>query len=436
MLDTGVDVPEILNLVFFKPVKSKIKFLQMIGRGTRKCENLLGPNQDKEKFYIFDYCGNFEYFETMQDSITPSSSISLNERILNIKLDIAYSLQSLQFQKEEYSKRMHDLLKLELNRIVRSLNRSRVQVRKNLEYVDKFSDSNTWMVLSKVDLNEFKKYISPLAMSIESDLFAKVFDLTVLNIQLSIVDPAQNSGKSKDIVISIARTLQDMSMIPAIKKSLDTIKLVQTEQFWSSLSLEPIEKVRVELRQLIKYLKDSNLGLIANINVNDYIIEGKIVAGDILPKFKTYEDKILDYLSKHSDSEVINKIKNLEQLNIYDMKELERIFCEELGTKEDYETYNKQKKNFAVLTRSLVGLNQEAVNDKFGKYLNDNELTSKQQELVKMIIDYVRQNGEIQPEILVNDYPFSNEDLVNLFEGKIYIIQNIMEHTNKVVTVG
>ena len=178
------------------------------------------------------------------------------------------------------------------------------------------------------------------------------------------------------------------------------------------------------------------MGLIANINVNDYIIEGEIVAGDILPKFKTYEDKILDYLSKHSDSEVINKIKNLEQLNIYDMKELERIFCEELGTKEDYETYNKQKKNFAVLTRSLVGLNQEAVNDKFGKYLNDNELTSKQQELVKMIIDYVRQNGEIQPEILVNDYPFSNEDLVNLFEGKIYIIQNSMEHTNKVVTVG
>ena len=103
------------------------------------------------------------------------------------------------------------------------------------------------------------------------------------------------------------------------------------------------------------------MGLISNINVNDYIIEGEIVAGDILPKFKTYEDKILDYLSKHSDSEVINKIKNLEQLNIYDMKELERIFCEELGTKEDYETYNKQKKNFAVLTRSLVGLNQEAV---------------------------------------------------------------------------
>src|SRR3546814_21044946 len=63
MLDTGIDVPEVVNLVFFKAVRSKVKFLQMIGRGTRLCPDLFGPGQDKSEFFIFDFCANFEYFD-------------------------------------------------------------------------------------------------------------------------------------------------------------------------------------------------------------------------------------------------------------------------------------------------------------------------------------------------------------------------------------
>lgn len=97
MLDTGIDVPDILNLVFFKPVKSKIKYLQMIGRGTRLSENIFGPGKDKEYFYIFDWCGNFDYFDQNLDGHEAPTTPSLTERLFCLRSDIAFHLQHQQW---------------------------------------------------------------------------------------------------------------------------------------------------------------------------------------------------------------------------------------------------------------------------------------------------------------------------------------------------
>ena len=67
MLDTGIDVPEVVNLVFFKIVRSKTKFWQMLGRGTRLCKDLFGPGEDKRNFFIFDFCQNLEFFSQNPD---------------------------------------------------------------------------------------------------------------------------------------------------------------------------------------------------------------------------------------------------------------------------------------------------------------------------------------------------------------------------------
>ncbi|MEI2379806.1 DEAD/DEAH box helicase family protein, partial [Priestia megaterium] len=102
MLDTGVDIPEVVNLVFFKKVRSKSKFWQMIGRGTRLCPNLFGVGQDKEHFLIFDYLRNFEFFRENQKGIEGKVSVGLTERIFNMKVDIIKELQGLDFQEEAY----------------------------------------------------------------------------------------------------------------------------------------------------------------------------------------------------------------------------------------------------------------------------------------------------------------------------------------------
>ena len=126
MLDTGIDVPEILNLVFFKIVKSKIKFEQMIGRGTRLCPNIFGEKKDKKEFYIFDWCGNFDYFSKNTDSIESSNSKSLTDRLFALRLDIAKELQSAEHQEKDFDKKMHGDLKAMLNKLVDGIDRKSV----------------------------------------------------------------------------------------------------------------------------------------------------------------------------------------------------------------------------------------------------------------------------------------------------------------------
>ena len=89
MLDTGIDVPEIVNLVFAKPVYSYVKFWQMIGRGTRLCENLFGPGKDKTQFLIFDHWKNFEFFDQHYQAAEPRQTKSLPQRLFEARVELA-----------------------------------------------------------------------------------------------------------------------------------------------------------------------------------------------------------------------------------------------------------------------------------------------------------------------------------------------------------
>src|SRR5262249_16265299 len=89
MLDTGIDVPEIVNLVFDKPVFSYVKFWQMIGRGTRLCPNLFGPGKDKTHFQIFDHWGNFYRFEQEYETAQAKEAKSLMESVFEARLELA-----------------------------------------------------------------------------------------------------------------------------------------------------------------------------------------------------------------------------------------------------------------------------------------------------------------------------------------------------------
>ncbi len=143
MLDTGIDIPEILNLVFFKKIRSKTKFWQMIGRGTRLCEDLLGIGQDKDKFLIFDFCNNFEFFRMNPKGFKGNLGQTLSERIFNLKLDLVKELQDLRYSDEEYVSHRNELLK-DLIEDVNNLNEDNFMVKMNLKYVQKYKNKNEW----------------------------------------------------------------------------------------------------------------------------------------------------------------------------------------------------------------------------------------------------------------------------------------------------
>ena len=89
MLDTGIDVPQVVNLVFAKPVMSWVKFWQMIGRGTRLCLDLFGEGKYKKEFLIFDHYGNFEYFEEEYEEPEDIKAVSLLQSTFEARLNLA-----------------------------------------------------------------------------------------------------------------------------------------------------------------------------------------------------------------------------------------------------------------------------------------------------------------------------------------------------------
>jgi len=436
MLDTGIDVPDVLNLVFFKIIKSKIKFLQMIGRGTRLSENIFGEGNDKSEFYIFDYCGNFAYFEKNPNGAIANPIQSLTEKIFGIKTDLVFELQSLKIQEDEFAIAYYSKLKNELIDQIKSLNTQRIDVRKNLLYVDKYKLESVWQYISLVNVLELKEKIAPLLTPTNEDENAKKFDLLALHIQLSLLDKTVNSINSKEKIILIAELLEDKTTIPQVKAKIDTIKEIATQNFWDNISLSKTEHIRQEIRDLIKFLVGEK-GATFTVDIEDEITQ----AGESQPIYTrtSYKQKVLEYLkSQLGSNSIIQKIINIEKLEQKDILELENILWKELGTKDDYDKYTNnifKGGNVAVFIRSLVGIDRKIAIDKFSQFLSDNPLNSQQQEYLKTIINYVCENGDITRDVLANEIPFDSFDWLQVFGNNVNVIPKYVDELHLAVVV-
>lgn len=430
MLDTGIDVPAVVNLVFFKPVKSKIKFVQMIGRGTRLCENLFGEGKDKTHFIIFDYCGNFEYFDAHPDGTDGMGGRSLSQRLFEVRLDILHELQRIEYQEQEFARSYYNKTKDLLHAAVYKIkgHSARMQVRAEMQYVDKYSDYATWESVSPLMVKEIKVHITPLLDSgLEGFDLSIAFDIRMLDIELSMLIQGNTGMATRDVktVRQVAQyLLTEKASIPQVFAKAEQLKTLVSEQFWDAPSLEKLEQLRVDVRDLMQFLDKSPKKQI-DVNIDDTVEPSGYDGGDTIIDIRTYREKVLDYLIEHSDNEVIHKIQRLEPITNEDLKALEKILWEELGTKEEYEQ-TTDIDNLAVFVRSLIGLSQEAVNEKFGEYLNGNVLNAQQQEFIRAIINYVRENGDISREDLIEKSPFDNYDILTLFGDNITSVLTIV----------
>ncbi|MBR5266468.1 MAG: DEAD/DEAH box helicase family protein [Clostridia bacterium] len=430
MLDTGVDVPAVVNLVFFKPVKSKIKFVQMIGRGTRLCENLFGYGKHKTHFVIFDYCGNFEYFGQNPEGASSKKVLSLSQRLFEIRLDILHELQKIEYQEDDFARNYYVKLKNMLFDEVHKVkgHSNRIQVRAEMQYVDKYCDFETWQALSPLMVKEIKLHITPLLDSgFKGRDLAVAFDIRMLDVELALLDKGSVKGAARDVknIREVAKyLLEEKASVPQVFAKADHLKTLCSDQFWMNPTVEKLEMLREEVRELMNLLGDGHsvpaaIDIEDETEATDYDANGQII--DI----RTYREKVIDYLAEHTDHEVIRKIKALEPINADDLKSLEKILWEDLGTKKEYEEATDID-NLAVFIRSLVGVSQEVINEKFGAFLSDNVLTAQQQEFVKAIINYVRENGDISREDLIEKAPFDNYDVITLFGENLMRVINMI----------
>ena len=432
MLDTGVDVPSVLNLVFFKCVRSKIKFMQMIGRGTRLCPKVFG-DADKKEFYIFDWCGNFEYFSVHSDGANPVAVKSLTERLYALRLDIAAALQSAEHQEKEDDRRLHDELKAILHAQVSQLSRARIDVRAHLQTIEPYRDREAWVCLSDLDVAELKGIAHLLPRPKENEA-AKKFDVLMLYLQLEAVDSTVKADNSRASVIKIAQLLEKKATIPAVRERMETIKEVQTAAFWDHCTLNSLERVRKELRELVHVLAESRDERRFVINIEDAISSDAVAAPVTLKA--TYHDRVIDYLAKHTDNEVLRKIQNFEQLTTDDVIELQRIFWEELGTRTEFDEATNGKKynhNVAAFIRVIQGVDRQKALALYTRFIKDGSLTGEQEQYLKEILNYLSENGDL----LISDfmeYPLNRNRWREVFGEYFVGLKDFVNELHKVIS--
>ena len=426
MLDTGIDIPEILNLVFFKKVRSYAKFWQMIGRGTRLCPNLLGEGLDKERFLIFDFCNNFEYFRVNTNGTENGIAESLSEKIYNTKAQIVRELQAPRYTSDaSYVEYRADLVD-DLHGAVIELNDDSFLVKRHLRYVEIFRALSAWDSLETIEISDIKEHIAPLIKPKKEDELARRFDYLVYSIDLGLLQ-SKSVQNPVNIVVQTAEQLSTKYSIPQVEKQKNIIEKVQTTEFWDSVTIIELETVRNAMRSLLQYL-DKIRRKIYYTNFTDTIIdsvEGEPIYGG--NDFQNYRKKVEFYLKEHSNRISVYKLRNNKQLTEVDLKELERILWTELGSKEDY---IKEYGDTPVgrLVRQIVGVDRAAVNEAFSKFLTEERLNINQMRFVNLIVDYIVANGNIDDNKVLMGEPFKSVgSITSLFKDNMGTAKQIME---------
>lgn len=410
MLDTGIDIPEILNLVFFKKVMSKAKFWQMIGRGTRLCPGLL-DGEDKEKFYIFDFCGNFEFFRMNKGKAT-ANMLALQGAIFKLKAQIAFKLQDLAYQTKDLIAFRKTLVE-DMVRKVRELNRDNFAVRQHLKYVELYSNPDNYVSLTYENTLTMGEELAPLIIPDKDEPKAVRFDALMYGIELAYLAGKPYSKARSDLTKKI-NAVAGVANIPEIMVQADFLnKLIHTD-YIANAGINEFECIRKNLRELIKYIPKG--GPKYTTNFIDDIIGKEIKPAEIEnDDLKNYKMKAEYYVRQNQDQIAIKKLRTNLPLTKADIASLEKVLWSELGTKADYEAEYGQKP-LGEFVRELVGLDMNAAKEAFADYLNDVNLDSRQIYFVNQIVEYIVHNGMMKDFSVLQEAPFTDQgSIVDVF---------------------
>lgn len=406
MLDTGIDVPEVLNLVFFKKVMSKAKFWQMIGRGTRLCPTLL-DGKDKEKFYIFDFCGNFEFFR-MNKGRPTANMIALQGAIFHLKSQIVFKLQDLAYQTTDLIAFRKSLVD-DMVRKVKELNKENFAVRQHLKYVELYANPDNYQTLTYEDTLIIGQELAPLIIPDEDDAKAVRFDALMYAIELAYLAGKKYGRYRSDLYKKVA-AVASVANIPEIMTQSDLIEKLLHTDYIDNAGINEFEHIRENLRDLMKYIPVVKIRY--DTNFDDDILsvdwkESELENDDL----KNYREKAEFYIRQHQDHAVIAKLKSNQPLTSEDVQSLETILWSEVGTKEAYEAEYGQKP-LGELVREIVGLDMNAAKAAFAEYLNDVNLDSRQIYFVNQIVEYIVHNGLMKDLSVLQESPFTDQGSV------------------------
>lgn len=443
MLDTGVDIPEVVNLVFYKKIRSKIKFWQMIGRGTRLAPNLVctdetGSYVGKKYFYIFDYLRNFEFFREEKNGIEGASGKSVSERIFAHKCSVIKLLQDSTWADQKFLDYRNQLVN-EVHAQVSALNTKLTPVHLVLKHVLKFQNEKSFECLTNEDVMNLTKYIAPLVFNGELDQYAKGFDnfcYGIMESQLS--EQPINLYRSK--IKAVAEKLLTKTSIKAVRDHLPRLQHLSVSSYYDGLNVLDYEEIRKEIRELAQFTVENGHEPLF-IDYDDTVTPVDIPDGTANPtpadNFEEYKKKVDTYLSEHMKDEAINKLRTNQPLTKDDFDSLNHIFKEELGNEKLFDQLSEGK-SLGVFIRWATKMDKNSINDYFAEFINDANMNSMQIEFVQRLINIIVEQGEINMDALMKGRaPFDRPKFFMLFgkeaQNRIFaVVRNINMNAREV----
>jgi type I restriction enzyme R subunit len=427
MLDTGIDVPEVVNLVFFKPVRSKTKFWQMVGRGTRLCPDLFGPGQHKQFFFLFDYCQNLEFFRHDPETTDGAVGASLTKRLFVRRLDLIGELEHghgqcvdeggpreappQPFGDPKTHAEVREATAAALHEEVAAMNLDNFVVRPKRRLVEIYAKAISWIKLSDEARVELAHELAGLPSERPPEAEeAKRFDLLMLNLELALLRSEPGFARLRDQVKAIAGLLEEKSAIPMVRAQLELIAELQSDEWWPDVTVPMLERVRRRLRELVKLIEkrqrnpvytdiEDELGLETEISLPIFTV------GDDFEKFRA---KARLFLREHQDHVAIHKLRMNKPLTSADLAELERMLAESAPWGADETTQARETSHgLGLFVRSLVGLDREAAKEALAGFLSGKTLGANQIEFVNLIVDHLTEHGVMPPELLYES-PFTD----------------------------
>ncbi|WP_144372717.1 DEAD/DEAH box helicase family protein [Vogesella urethralis] len=423
MLDTGIDVPEVVNLVFFKSVRSKTKFWQMVGRGTRLCKDLFGPGEDKKDFYIFDFCSNLEFFGQNPDFTEGSTTESLSARLFKARLQVILELDkklklaqspsedeqhqdAYSFTEEQLRKDIAEML----HEKVQTMNVDNFVVRPQRRYVEKFADAKAWTQLGPNEVEELNSKLANLPSTVnDDDEEAKRFDMLVLRTQLAILQAKPEFASLRERIQRIAIELEGQMAIPAIKTEAELIQALASDEWWEGVTVPMLETVRRRLRALIKLIPKGQKKVVYT-DFQDELGDAAIIdlpqvtAGLNMSKFK---EKARVFLKSHESHLSLQRLRRNQPMTETDLSELEKMLLDAGGTPALITEAKEQSHGLGLFVRSLVGLDHEAAMNAFSDFISGSTATPNQIEFINLVVQELTQTGVMEPERLFQS-PFTD----------------------------
>ncbi|NHN35009.1 type I restriction-modification enzyme R subunit C-terminal domain-containing protein [Paenibacillus agricola] len=439
MLDTGIDVPEVVNLVVFKPVLSLTKFWQMIGRGTRLCENLFGPGQHKTHALLFDLCGNVEYFKFGKKEDPKPTPLHITGQLFQERVHLVRELFG---SGDTYDAIRHEVIET-LTLQLTSMDEHHFAIRPHIPTLLKFRKKESWEWIEDLDVHQLTSDFAKLVYDMEPEDKKRV-DLLHVRLQRAVLGVTLIPGTDfkKNQLQEIAKKIFQKRVIPQVAQHVEMLKSIMDVRFFERTSAIELNDYRKVIRELIRLL-DKDQKVIVHIDFQDELIRDIDFDGELpsFGDFTDYKSHISDYIRKHQDHIAIQRIRRNREITLTDVESFaEMLEKEQGGTKEQFNKLfiSDSENSFGIFVRSLLGLERSAAQDAFAELLQRANLNANQINFINMIIDYLTVNGILEPGKLL-DQPFvslHHEGVYGLFdENTVDDIVNVVQSLKEGVRI-